>query len=406
MITIQVTINSDTNQQTVHLDKGANMKTNNIMIVFVLLIFSQLGFAETVTINGFARLGMGSFDGDYSGFLHDTDSYNQYNDNWSATAGTLVGLQLSAGLNENTEVVVQLLSDASNDFTIDAEWVYLNYQHDEALSFKLGRFLIPLYQYSNFLNVSFAYPWISLPSEVYSSPISSVDGAALAYKFESLGGYSTFQSYYGTTKDNSVLPGDFYDLYGLNYTLDYDWVKIRVSHNSTKATYESNEDIQFVIDTLQSLGFDQVAEYYEFKDEQISLNSVGLIINWENWLLIAEKIAQPVKEQSFLSDLDAGMVTLGYQFGDFLLHYTVAESKSKPDFGYLNDIPDGVDPNLDLLKLGLIASTAQDNDISKSIGLRWDFAPSMSFKVEYSKIDFKFRDEAGDLIRFSIDTVF
>ncbi|ODN41964.1 hypothetical protein [Piscirickettsia litoralis] len=150
-------------------------------------------WADKVSFNGFATVmaGKASNDADYAGFTEETSVNN----------GSLVALQWNFDLTENMQAVAQLVArgDSTNNWKPEFEWAYLSYMFENGFKVKAGKYRIPLFMYSDYLDVSYAQPWIRPPVEVYGGvPTNSISGLDMTYDIEFEESNLSFQPFLGT----------------------------------------------------------------------------------------------------------------------------------------------------------------------------------------------------------------
>jgi len=105
---------------------------------------------------------------------------------WQFDQESLLGVQIKKEFSPTLSATAQLLMRANNPYagsrpTVD--WAYVTWQPaaDSAWTFKGGRFRIPLYYYSDYLYIGYAYPWVRPAPDVYGWPIFTYDGANATY---------------------------------------------------------------------------------------------------------------------------------------------------------------------------------------------------------------------------------
>ena len=130
------------------------------------LVFSSLAIAET-SVSGYVSLVGGKvFDGEL--FLADYPKSGIYDSDWSFTPDTSIGIQLITDLNNDIDLVVQAISNGASDYDINIDWAYLSYPINPELSIQAGRKRLPLYYYSDFFDLGYAYYWIRPPADNYT----------------------------------------------------------------------------------------------------------------------------------------------------------------------------------------------------------------------------------------------
>lgn len=334
------------------------MKLKLAVSIGALLLSSPV-LAE-VTISGFASIvggqviegsGVDEFDLPPT-FLADYPLVGAYEEELSFKPDTLFGLQFSADLLDGLTATAQIVSRGADDFDVSFEWAYISYELNEHWTLQGGKKRLPLYYYSDFFDVGYAYPWIRPPADNYTWQIFNYTGVSALYNYLVGDWTLSGQFYYGSEDDepNKLLSEFFFleptreiwnDIGGVVLQLNRDWLDIRVTHMQyTNERYIG--DVQQVWDGST----DRKGKFYG-----LSVN-----IDYENFLLLTELNRLDLSG----TDLDTYMVTLGYRIGDFM-----------PYAGYA-DFNDG--------EGGEVHNTT-------SLGIRWDFHPSAAFKLQYDDVE-------------------
>ncbi len=100
---------------------------------------------------------------------------------------SLLGLQIKKEFSPTLSATTQLVMRANNPNegsrpTVD--WLYATWQPsaDSAWTFQVGKMRIPLYYYSDYLYIGYAYPWVRPAPDVYGWPIYAYNGANVSYR--------------------------------------------------------------------------------------------------------------------------------------------------------------------------------------------------------------------------------
>jgi len=271
-----------------------------------------------VTFNGFASI-VGGVTTSSSEQLYG------YNDSFDFSEGSLVALQASSDLGEGLSVTAQILARGADDWDTGFEWAYIAYDASDNLRILAGRQRVPFYMFSDFLDVSYAYPWITPPQGVYSVAFDTFDGLGAIYS-SSVGSFDTSLHviYGGNTSefdigDETVKP-DFNDLAGVAITLTRDWLTLRAGYVQT----EMNIDVQAskpLIQGWQGAGFPDVAADIEVSKDTGSFLELGFQIDYENILVIGEYTELNL-DGTTLPNQDSFYVLAGYRFDNILAHVT------------------------------------------------------------------------------------
>jgi len=98
----------------------------------------------------------------------------------TAEEDTLGGIQVNMNLfDPKASIVVQLVATGSNNYNVQTDWAYFNYEFNDMFAVRVGRVLLPVLLYSDYVNVRYAYPWLRLPQEVYSLASTEDTGGVL-----------------------------------------------------------------------------------------------------------------------------------------------------------------------------------------------------------------------------------
>lgn len=158
----------------------------------------QASFADTgprwvdrLHIHGFASFGVARSDMyDGGGYVHRIDGngneYEGISDQWDWRPLSRAGLQIAADLGSDTQLVTQFLARGVEGYDVQMQWAYLSHQLTPSLALRAGRLVLPFYMHSQYHDVGFAYPWPTLPDEVYRTvPGDTADGVAMLWDVSS-----------------------------------------------------------------------------------------------------------------------------------------------------------------------------------------------------------------------------
>lgn len=234
--------------------------------VFSVVVVAPLQAEISYQFNGFGTVAVGKV---LSGDVADPDfvsykcpcfitDYNnggiyQSNDGWSIQEETRIGAQLNVNFTDRLSLVTQVMARAV-DSELSLEWAYLSYDLTDKLTLQAGRKRIPLYYYSEFQDVGFAYIWLRPPQTLYGWEASNYNGANLRYT-ENFSNWSmTANIYAGSETVDDAPYNSLYDavpqdskwdkIRGLDIELNRDWFTARLiymtSENSTTERPDSN----------------------------------------------------------------------------------------------------------------------------------------------------------------------
>ncbi|NRB42266.1 MAG: hypothetical protein HRU20_27990, partial [Pseudomonadales bacterium] len=144
--------------------------------------------AETdINFSGFASFVSAKAISDESeGALHGIDRDIEYRD------FNKLGLRMDADLRDNLTFTAQFKVHGANDYQPEVDWLFATYSFLPNLSLSVGKVRVPLYMYSDYLDVGYAYQWISPPYSVYGLPsFTSMEGAKLSWTADLGGDWSS-----------------------------------------------------------------------------------------------------------------------------------------------------------------------------------------------------------------------
>ncbi|MFQ3250967.1 MAG: hypothetical protein ACI9O6_002807 [Glaciecola sp.] len=346
------------------------------------LFLHGVGQAEEsrVEFSGFARAVVGQLDEENLDFLG-------YDDGYSFSEQSLLALRADFALSESFSIVAQAIGHTSDARDSGIQWLYLDYAPTQNLSFKLGRQRIPLFNYSDVIDVGFAYSWITPPTQVYTTYIfSEFDGILSRYEFTTKSVSGSVGAYLGQ------FDGDI-QIVGVEQDTKVDYVggvfaSVNLDNFTFSAAYHKGK---VEADILQLDAFEDLLRMFNFNssadelsiDDKASFFKIGLTYNSLDFFVESE-FTKIKANSSFVPAVDASYLMAGYNFSPFSVHATVAQSKVHYQ-APVNEIPLGVNPQLDALHYGfnqIFASLPIDNLKSLTLGTRYDWKHNIAFKAE------------------------
>jgi len=175
------------------------MKLSSLLVVSALLFSPSAVLAVDMTMNGFASISVGKTLGDDERFVAETVSGSFYDNDIAFFPESILGVQSTVSFSDKLSVTGQLVSRGGNNFAVDVERLYGSYQINQQWRFDAGRKNLHFFQYSEYLDVGYAYDFMRPPIAVYFVPYSNYDGASISYS-NYLGELDLFvQVYYGNT---------------------------------------------------------------------------------------------------------------------------------------------------------------------------------------------------------------
>ena len=344
----------------------------------LLVLFSPLSYAE-IDISGYASFKAISNSNDnkvsyYNGLAPDGEI------NTDSRESNL-GIQFSTDISNKMDmtVVMSARGGPEGKYNFETEWAYANYKFNDDVSLRIGKVKGPFYMVSDYKDVGYAYPWASVPDEVYSTnPIRSVNGLDLVYQ-KTINDVSYLgELYYGSGNNTAyVLPTALNALNADPAFGGFCTTEMQTALNgpcftaSTQVPFKTHDMIGFnasvAFDGMSfRLGyFDTKVDAFGLKDLEGSFGGLGMTIDKNNFVVYAEYIVRDTGPElaAAFPDVKAGYLTLGYRMGDFLPYVTAAtigEGADKSDFA--------------------------PKQKSTTLGLRYEMDDSAAFKIEAKNI--------------------
>ncbi|MCK0153238.1 hypothetical protein MWU49_05975 [Alcanivorax sp. S6407] len=368
---------------------------------------------ERLTINGFLSAGMSRADAPAEN--GDATFVDGSGDEWSHDALTRAGVQFNASINDRAQAVVQMVATGVDNFDAEIQWGYLDYALSDSVSVKAGRIVAPFYMHSQYVDVGYAYPWVTPPAEVYLlAPIKTMEGMELAWSFSTGPVFHRLAGFWGSsTVDSGARAGGVTfqadDLSGINLTSRWnDWT-LRAAYSGASVTVADDEldGLSSGLTSLLGLTFDKVYTYF---------GGVGLQYDNGSWFFASE--AALLNFGNWYPSARSGYVSLGKYLGKWmpLVTWTSVEGHDLED-SYLPQLEgSGIDPRI-------LQDQLAEQQKGWTAGLRYSLTDSVALKGEYSYYyDFSddelssngffstdggpLKDDHASVVRLSVDLVF
>lgn len=337
-----------------------------LMVTIILLGIHSMALAADgdVRISGFLTTiftkGQNDQDTGYGNGLAEKDIELDTRDNH-------LGVQFASTINPKMDVTAQMIArggGGTGNYNLEADWAYVDYQALESVRFRIGKYKIPQFIASDYLDVGYAYPWVRPPQDVYSTnPLISLNGIDMLYKVGVGSGKLFFDLFYGDGTHKTFVPPRTVDLSQASPT------PLPLSMKGQEVSFDTTDTVGGAIKyaaphyTVRAGYFKTkvTQEDFQMTDVPGAFGGVGFTLDYNNMIAYAEFIRRntdPEMAKAF-PDQDAWYVTLGYRMGKFLPTYTVSQ------------IGKGVDD-----------SDLAIEETSQALGVRYDLLPSADVKAE------------------------
>lgn len=373
----------------------------------ISLLVATSSYGADIDISGFATIAAGTTtasEEQYLGFNNDFD-FNQ---------DSLFALQTSSNLENGFSVTAQLIARGREDWSPSFEWAFLGYEVNDNWKILAGRQRAPFFMYSDFLDVSYAYHWISPPAGVYNLAFDSFDGIGSIYSSQ-LGEFdSTFHAVIGRNQDKITLPAsvggievkpDFKNLIGASWTLNRDWLTLRGGYFQA--------DMTIPVAALDGLtggwtasGFEDIANDLKAEEDKVWFAELGFQVDYDDIFVIGEFTRLDLKGTGFSND-DSFYISVGKRFDDISIHITYGADDDELE-NLLANVPTNVAALAPLYAAtqGIIANEEREERYVTA-GLKWDFHPVASFKFEVTQFEDNLDNQQdATLVKAALVTVF
>lgn len=277
---------------------------------------------------------------------------------------SLVGLQLNARPTSSLTGTMQVLLRPTNargqHYVPSIDWAYVGWKASDEWTLQLGRKRIPLYYYSDYLYIGYAFPWVRPAPDVYGWPIFSYDGLTAQYT-RSLGdGDWTLNAtaWHGSFSDNK---NAYNERIYYGPSIRESWKRITGAWASvSNGTIEAR--LMMMTHRENTIFIDSAGVATKYNDQQFTrIIGASINVDYGNWLVRSEinRFSQrPDEPTKFVYDY--ALLGFGYKFGAFTpmvtySQYMTAENTLVP----------------------------QEGRRTTYLSLRWDFAKNMALKVQY-----------------------
>lgn len=315
-----------------------------------------------------------------------------YTDEVAYRPESTIGIQIDASLDDGLMLKTLLQADGEKDYSAEMKWAYAEYELAEGLKLQAGRQPLPLFFYTDFIDVGYSYQWVRPPLETYYIKNSTFDGTQLRYDL-AVGDYEyRLQAYHGRDKEESDLTLDLNSITGVVAYMRKDWLEIRATAMETKIE-TGLQGLDFNTGQLVPLGDTETKATYVGAAIKATFRSSYITAEW-----VKDDEEDPIQEFAFLEGTEAWYVSAGYGVEDLVPYITYAESENK----YSSESP-------------LLLENSSVKSTSWTTGIRWDFHSSAALKLEYTtrkdNTDDAIVDVAGkvkevDALTAAIDLVF
>jgi len=370
------------------------------VMMSILTISSALADHGNLNISGFGNIATATSDSSNYEFRNDrSQSESAKKDGVAFRPLSSIGVQLDYNISSNLDFVGQFVYRDQDRQNIDSitQMAFLRYEINPSWQVRAGRLAADIFHFSDTRDVSIAYPWVKVPTEVYGTvPARSFDGADVSF----LKPYRNFnlqlKAFWGQGESDfssdDYSPITFNNLRSLGVELvAFDW-SVALKHTQTEAKNDNADSAQVTtaVTQLQPLwnGANAFAESLSLRGATIEYTSLYLNRYFNEWELSGE-----------LSYIDSGSIALRPSFNGFFnvsylygAHtfyglYSFANtdsyvlSEEQPDFPINNETA------LLATFIEEAVNSLAHRQQSFSVGWRWDVQENLALKAQLERTD-------------------
>ena len=381
-----------------------NKPTKHLSIIAMAVLATFQSQAD-VRINGFANLSAGITN-------EDVDLFG-YSDEIDFTPGSLFALQASGDIADKLTATAQIVARGNEDYSAEFEWAYLSYEVSDNSVLTAGRFRLPVFRYSDSLDVGYSYHWITAPQTVYDVVFNNLNGVRYDYSNYSGDFEYLLQVSYGNYEDD--VAG------GANKGTDVILTSFEGTFNSFKGrvVWGQGNNVFTQVDLDANLAglaavSPALADDLALNDDIGEFLGFGLEYDNFNWFISGEWTEVEI-EDSFSPTDTAFYVTAGIRSGKWTPHVTFQARDGRGDIKFLDrvaQLPAELQPTIGAAVTGLQAVFFEDYSMA-TVGVRYDWNTNIALKGEVTKYDNKIEPliNPGDaidttLVNVSVNYVF
>ncbi|MFS1423297.1 outer membrane protein [Shewanella sp. 10N.286.48.B5] len=280
--------------------------------------------------------------------------------------GSKFGLQGTFAITDQTQAVMQLMMRGENDWDVEAEWAYISHRFDNGIQARAGKSRLPLFMYSDYLDIGYAQPFVRPPSDVYDPvPFTSYTGGDVSYDVEFDDSTMTIQAFGGQSEAAGV---DMKNILGVNVTWTDETWTLRGLYG--EAILDGDVKRQITQELMPNTEIDVTVTLLEIDREKGTFAGVGASYDNGSFLAITELTR--IEVDGAYPDSDSGYLTLGYRINDFTPYVTASFFETKD-----NDSRTIIDE-----ASAIQAAIFNGQRKSYSAGLRWDALDNLAIKFD------------------------
>lgn len=217
-------------------------RLTSVLAAIGLLSLTSPLLADNIRINGFGSIVAASVV-DGPGYIAEYPNLGIYDDDTINFAPeSRLGLQFQSQINNKFNFTTQFMMRGANDYEPQITWAYLGYQVSDDSTLQAGRLRVPVYHFSEFMDVGYAYTWARIPADTYSLDLINYNGVRYIHNISLSDSTLSVMGIYGSQSNQNdklmsylfptQIDRTFDDVVGIVFDWDRDTINLRSSYVS------------------------------------------------------------------------------------------------------------------------------------------------------------------------------
>ena len=369
-----------------------------VLVLAILLFINSLALATNLSWSSFGTLGLTLSDSDIYGYKHHiTSDGGVFSGDIDFNELSLIGGQVEFEISNQFDFVGQAIL---RDMPSSAQWhdnvslAFFRYSPSSSVVIRAGRITPDLFALSEYRNINVAYPWATVPNEIYGIlPLFNIDGADISYAQRIGDATITAKLFTGKSSadlhtNTSVEPVKLNNIVGGALIYDRNNWNIQARYTQAKLANEGNiaSELAGTISTIPDSLWPNKASIYDLlKIKDKSASYLSLSGQWfiHQWQLDAE-LAQANSSADLFPKINAGYISALYAQNNHSW-YAIGSFTSSNNYQFNEQgVTTELFPEL-IFGIESLMNFYASNQQTLSVGWRWDVTPVISTKLQVNR---------------------
>ncbi|MGO1500347.1 MAG: hypothetical protein ACTHWH_03560 [Marinobacter sp.] len=283
-------------------------------------------------------------------------------------------------MTDKSQAVLQLIGRGADDWEPEVEWAYLSHRPTNNLQLRAGKMRLPMFMYSDSLEVGYSQPWARPPESVYGPiTIKSYVGADATYTTNFDSSALTTQVFTGfTDEEGDTSQVEFRNTVGLTLS----WTNYVWTLRGVAATAEATVDATRLAAVAAANELQLVPGQSVLADEaRGNFYGIGLGYDDGTWQVISE-VTRAELDGKF-ADTDSAYISVARRFGSITPYAVIGWIESRDNDERTGAFLAQGTPTPVPAVPESVLNTRRDE---YSLGVRWDITPGVALKADVTHI--------------------